>query len=191
MEIISRKEAKEKGLKRYFTGKPCKRGHITERMVSTLTCVACKNERERELYWQDPKAATERTKGWQSRNRERHNARAVRYITERRKSDPLFAFKCSVKTLVAKALQKKGFRKNGRTREILGCSLDEFIAHIERQFLPGMTWENRHLWHVDHITPLATAETEEDVIALNHVSNLRPIWAADNIEKRDKLLFLI
>jgi hypothetical protein len=34
-EIISRKEAKAAGLTRYFTGKPCKRGHVVERRVDT------------------------------------------------------------------------------------------------------------------------------------------------------------
>lgn len=41
MEIISRSEAKEKGLKRYFTGKPCKKGHVSERYVSTAICCEC------------------------------------------------------------------------------------------------------------------------------------------------------
>lgn len=191
MKVVSRKNAQELGLTRYFTGKPCKRGHVSERIVSTLTCVSCKNEREREIYRSDPEAAIKRTKDWQSRNRARHNARAVRYITERRKEDPLFACKCHIKSLIVSSIQRKGFRKRSRTAEILGCSLDEFIVYIERQFLPGMTWENRGEWHIDHIVPLSTAKTEADVIALNHVSNLRPLWAEDNMRKRDKVLFLI
>lgn len=93
--------------------------------------------------------------------------------------------------MIATAFTRSGYTKTSRTHEIIGCSWEEFTVHIERQFLPGMTWENRHLWHIDHITPLSTAKTEEDVIALNHVSNLRPIWAEDNIAKKDKLLFLI
>jgi len=41
MQIISRAEAKAKGLKRYFTGKPCKHGHVAERQVYNATCVVC------------------------------------------------------------------------------------------------------------------------------------------------------
>jgi hypothetical protein len=41
MQIISRAEAKAKGLKRYFTGKPCKHGHVAEREVFNATCVEC------------------------------------------------------------------------------------------------------------------------------------------------------
>jgi hypothetical protein len=54
-----------------------------------------------------------------------------------------------------------------------------------------MNWENRDQWHVDHIVPLATAKNEQDVIALNHFSNLRPLWAKENLQKGSKLNFLI
>lgn len=43
MQIITRKEAKEKGLSRYFTGEACKHGHISERTVCNGGCVECKN----------------------------------------------------------------------------------------------------------------------------------------------------
>ena len=44
MKIISRKEAKEQGLKYYFTGKPCGRGHIVKRSVSNYKCWQCRKE---------------------------------------------------------------------------------------------------------------------------------------------------
>ena len=46
MKIITRKEAKEKGLKRYFTGKACKNGHIAERLVCNKTCIDCERIRK-------------------------------------------------------------------------------------------------------------------------------------------------
>lgn len=46
MEIITQLRAKSQGLTRYFTGKPCKRGHIAQRMVSDRYCCDCKRERE-------------------------------------------------------------------------------------------------------------------------------------------------
>ena len=39
--FISRKQAKEQGLKHYFTGKRCKNGHITLRRVSDYKCIKC------------------------------------------------------------------------------------------------------------------------------------------------------
>jgi hypothetical protein len=46
-----------------------------------------------------------------------------------------------------------------------------------------MTWENRGAWHIDHIVPISVATSEEEVIALNALSNLRPLWAKQNMSK--------
>jgi 5-methylcytosine-specific restriction endonuclease McrA len=60
---IIRKQARESGLKRYFTGNPCKHGHVAERFVSSGGCVACAIERlavydieKRHLYAKRSKA---------------------------------------------------------------------------------------------------------------------------------------
>ena len=44
MKIINRAEAIEQGLKRYFTGVPCFRGHIDEVYISIDKCVQCKKD---------------------------------------------------------------------------------------------------------------------------------------------------
>lgn len=44
-ELISRREAKSRALLRYFTGKPCKQGHLTERYVSSTRCIRCVADR--------------------------------------------------------------------------------------------------------------------------------------------------
>lgn len=54
-----------------------------------------------------------------------------------------------------------------------------------------MTWQNRGEWHIDHIVALATAKTEADVLALNHFTNLRPMWGPDNLKKGAKQTHLI
>jgi hypothetical protein len=53
-KIITRAEAKALGLKRYFTGKPCKRGHVCERLVSNRACLECDCERILERYAANP-----------------------------------------------------------------------------------------------------------------------------------------
>jgi hypothetical protein len=45
MRVVSRKEAKEKGLLRYFTGVPCKAGHVAERTTSSCICLECQATR--------------------------------------------------------------------------------------------------------------------------------------------------
>ena len=41
--IITRAEAKKQGFKYYFTGKPCKHGHLSNRYVSNNICVECQS----------------------------------------------------------------------------------------------------------------------------------------------------
>lgn len=48
MQIITRQEAAQQGLSRYYTGKPCKHGHVAERQVSNHCCITCANKRQRE-----------------------------------------------------------------------------------------------------------------------------------------------
>lgn len=121
--------------------------------------------------------------GGRERNAERQR--------ERKKSDPLFALKCRVGNLIRISIRGHGYTKRSKTYAILGCTFEFFAAHIERQFLPGMSWENRHLWHIDHIVPMATAVTEADVLALNHFTNMRPLWGKDNLAKSDSIQFLL
>lgn len=126
-------------------------------------------------------------KDYYHRNRSELIKKASKNYINRYRTDDLFKMKCKIRTFVGESVRRKGFEKSEKTEQILGISLDGFINHIESRFSEGMTWENRSEWHIDHIIPLATAKTEEDVIRLNHYTNLRPLWAIDNLRKGAKL----
>lgn len=81
----------------------------------------------------------------------------------------------------------------GGTESALGYTTAAFKEHIERQFTKGMSWDNRSEWHVDHITPLASFDLscQMERRAANALSNLRPIWAADNMEKGSSITMLL
>jgi hypothetical protein len=49
-----------------------------------------------------------------------------------------------------------------------------------------MSWNNQGSWHIDHIVPLSSAQTEEEIYKLCHFTNLQPLWAEDNLRKGDK-----
>lgn len=74
---------------------------------------------------------------------------------------------------------------------MLGCDFKTAHKHIEKQFTEGMSWDNRSEWHIDHIIPLASAKTEEELAKLCHYTNLQPLWAEDNLRKGDKLNYKI
>jgi hypothetical protein len=123
-------------------------------------------------------------KGYYQKNKQKINKK----IRIRRNSDQFLKLKSDIRSNISNAINRKGYTKRSRTHEILGCSYKDFKTHIERQFTKGMNWDNRDKWHIDHIIPMATAKTEEDVIRLNHYTNLRPLWAEENLSKSDKII---
>jgi hypothetical protein len=86
------------------------------------------------------------------------------------------------------ALTRGAHTRAGRTNELLGCSYQEFARHLESQFEPGMSWENRHQWHIDHIRPCASFDLTdpEQQRRCFHWSNMQPLWAEDNLRKHAK-----
>lgn len=87
--------------------------------------------------------------------------------------------------------------KNGRHWEgLVGYTLIELMVHLEKQFQPGMTWDNYGLeegqWSVDHIIPrthfVFGNNTDADFLHCWSLKNLQPLWHIDNIKKRDKIL---
>lgn len=94
------------------------------------------------------------------------------------RKDPLNRLRVNMSGRLNKALV------TGRcTMDLVGCSLDDLRKHLEAQFTIGMTWDNYGDWHVDHVVPLCSADTEEKLYELCHYTNLQPLWAADNISK--------
>lgn len=100
-------------------------------------------------------------------------------------SDPVFALSVNCRRRIQKAL--KGFSKESTTAEILGCTWEHLMHHLESQFTAGMSWDNQGEWHVDHIIPLASENTAEGKVALCHYTNLQPLWAHENLAKGARL----
>lgn len=124
--------------------------------------------RRKAVYWKDPEGA---------------KLAAKTYSLKRRWEDPVYRMVIRCRKRVWEAYSAKGYTKRSKTFELIGCSHQELRSHLESMFSHGMDWENYGLWHVDHIIPLASAKTEEEVADLCHFKNLQPLWAADNIKK--------
>ncbi len=101
-------------------------------------------------------------------------------------SNPINKLKETFRVLTNQAIKSKGLRRTKKSLVYLGCTIEYLKEHLEQQFLEGMTWDNHGEWHIDHIIPLSTALTEEDVYKLNHYTNLQPLWALDNQKKSNK-----
>jgi|688.fasta_scaffold534114_3 hypothetical protein len=72
--------------------------------------------------------------------------------------------------------------------DIFGCDNQEMRDHLESLFTDGMNWSNygRTGWHIDHIKPLSKSGSVEELYNRAHYTNLKPLWAIDNLKKSNK-----
>lgn len=86
-------------------------------------------------------------------------------------------------------------KRRQKWEDLVGYSVEDLKRHIERQFLRGMSWENMADWHIDHIVPKSSftySSPEDDAFkACWALTNLRPLWAKDNLSKSDARTHLI
>lgn len=100
---------------------------------------------------------------------------------QRFKENPLLKVAQNIRSRLSMFL--RGRQKNQSLKQYLGCDLEMLKKYLQKQFKPGMTWENYGKWHIDHKIPLTSATSENEVYKLNHYTNLQPLWAAENISK--------
>jgi hypothetical protein len=123
------------------------------------------------------------------RYRQRNKAALMERLAKRRSEDSGFAIASRIRHRVYLAVRSAGAAKHARTMELVGCSREHLIAWIEGQFVDGMSWSNRSQWHIDHIIPCSAFNLHDEGqqrIAF-HYTNMRPVWAADNLAKKDRI----
>jgi hypothetical protein len=137
----------------------------------------------------------EKFKGWKRKYKKKNWENILEYNKEYNKNryhtDPLHKLKINIRNRTSKAFKAKSWIKNGGTEKLLGCDWKTAMNHIEKQFVgkkKWMTWDNHGEWHIDHDTPLASANTIEEMTPFFHYTNLVPLLAEDNIRKGDKIL---
>ncbi len=110
---------------------------------------------------------------------------------KRLSEDSLYKFSLNVRKLILNTVKGCGYTKKSKTFQILGCSFEEFKLYIENQFEAWMNWNNHGIytgnydetWQLDHIIPISSALSEEEVMKLNHYSNFQPLCSKKNNEK--------
>lgn len=147
--------------------------------------------RMREYREKNREVIAAKKRDYKKKNKEVITERQREYMRNRRREDREFALMSRLRRRMHHALQRGGYVKSVKIIDALGCTANEFYEHIEKQFTKGMTWENRDQWHLDHIVPIGGAETEADVYALSHFTNIRPMWASENRRKSAQQTHLI
>lgn len=137
----------------------------------------------KEWYQVNAEYVKAKAKAYREANRQKMTDWSKEYRKTRMSVDPVYRAAIRVRGLINVKIYTNGYTKKSRTHEILGCSYEFFRDHIAAQFREGMSWDNHGEWHLDHIIPIATASTEDDIIRLNHYSNFQPLWAHENLKK--------
>ncbi len=205
-KICKQKAAEDlkKAPKVYVASKKC--GHCKKELardqfssdIKTVTglsswCHECASEKNAEKYKKKPDFYKKRA------NEHYHNTKHVNkesrlsHNREKQKArlalDALYKIKRNLRNRLWYALENKTWKKDTSFDSYIGCTPEQLIAHIEAKFQDGMSWDNYGLdtWHIDHIIPLDSAKTKEDLYKLCHYTNLQPLKAFENLSKGNRV----
>lgn len=171
--------------------KPNGKGRIKK--FSEITCYRCKTSKTLENYYTDKSRRT----GYAYICKDCYKVDRRDYCRNKCYVDNLFKLKRRIRTLILYSFSAKKTNKSSETEIILGCSFQEFKKHLESKFEPWMNWENygkyngslNFGWDIDHIIPISSAITEEELYTLNHYTNMQPLCSYTNrYIKRNKFI---
>jgi hypothetical protein len=165
MKIISKDKAKELGELYYFTGQPCKHGHIAVRKVCNSACYECHRERQKKYWKANPGKYLKKSREWAEKNRDKNNAYKAKY----RKNNPEKIYALT-RLKQAEKLQRTPAWLTG---DDIWMMREIYELAALRTKLTGVKWE------VDHIIPLRG----KLVSGLHVPSNLQVITQAENRRK--------
>ena len=152
--------------------------------------------RHKKYRLENPKKLNELHRNWLNNNpekrkeyRKNYKLRKHQQRKERRNVDPVFNLTNRMRCRISKYLKILNITKKNKTFDIIGCSPQFLKEHLEGRFTEGMTWDllGQHI-HIDHIIPLSSANSEEEIYKLCHYTNLQPLWAFDNLSKGKKYI---
>ena len=127
-------------------------------------------------------------KSYYTENKKIISKRQIIYETKRRLNDPLFKLSGNIRKMIRKSIKSNGYTKKSKTYDIIGCSYEKLKEYIESKWLFWMNWDNygkyngelSYGWDIDHIIPISSATTEEEILKLNYFSNLQPLCSKIN-----------
>ena len=171
-------------------------------------CVYCNRARSKAWAKKNPErfrlAQNKSSRNAYAKNREYHKKRRKEWeanLTEEGKtalrermrmwirSNPEQVIKRRIHALMSRSLRGN---KNGASWEsLVGYTTEELMAHLESKFKDGMSWENRRMWHIDHIRPVVSftyrSPDDQGFKECWSLINLQPLWAFDNMSKGSKV----
>ena len=162
---------------------------LSECYKGCAKCKICYREAKREYNkkWrqENREAYREACKKWRQGNRE--------YQKKRRTIDPLYKLSGNIRNLIYHSIRNQGYNKTSKTHNILGCSFEQLQQHLEISCLENYGVLPSDMdpigLHIDHIIPASSATTEQELLALNHFTNLQYLTEEDNLTKGNSTTF--
>jgi hypothetical protein len=152
-------------------------------------CGECEKERIRIYRLEHPEKVKGTKKKWRDNNREFvRQSKSTRHKLKKQ-IDPFYRAICNLRKRTSNYLKQIGVKKDSPMFKMIGCTPEEFRKYLENRFLEGMNWDNYglYVWHIDHIIPISSAKTLEDIKRLCHYTNFQPLWAEDNLKKGNQM----
>lgn len=153
---------------------------FTEFYAKLGTCKTCQLDKIRIYRAQNPHIARNAAKKW---------ANKVRKI--RLQTDELYNFTHRIRNLTKNSIRKSGYSKDSKTFSILGVSYEALLEYLwtnfEKNYGISRNGVSLKELHIDHIIPISSANSKEDVLKLSHFSNLQFLFAKDNLSKGARL----
>jgi hypothetical protein len=110
------------------------------------------------------------------------------YRKYKRDTNHLYKLTGNVRSRLNGFFKLNNYNKSNNTFKIIGCLPHELKNYLEKKFTEGMSWDNYGKWQIDHIIPLSSCNSEEELYNLCHFTNLQPMWATENAKKGSKII---
>lgn len=151
---------------------------------------------KRKVYYQENKEKINVQRSYYRENNKEKILKGYSDSQKRRLSTPMGKLSHNIRAAIRRSLISSGYSKKFKSEMILGCTISEFKAYIENQFEMWMNWDNKGLyngksnygWDLDHKIPTSSGTNEDEIIKLNHYTNIQPLCSHYNRDIKRNLI---
>jgi hypothetical protein len=152
-------------------------------------CAECSKKKTHKYYRNNREQVKNRIREWNKLNPEKikiYNKRAYK----KEASNITLVLSDRIRNRINETLHS-GTKSKRRWESLVGYTVEQLKAHLEKNFKEGMNWDNYGTWHIDHKIPITAFNFEKpediDFKKCWSLKNIQPLWAGENIRKRNKL----